>query len=129
VVNVPSTDSAFIPGSVINAPLKPGITIKNHNPKTILNLAARERGKKRMRVKVRGLYFLKMALTVPKSDRPTEAQIVYALHRYHGEWWLSARAYQVAYPGTTKEAILDITGRIEVEMQNELIKIARVISK
>ena len=123
---VPTTSmlSPIPAGTEITEPIMPGVWIKKGKPKVILDAVVRERLKRKMRVKAREVYALTMALTVPNTKKLTEAQMVYTLYRYQGGLWLSARVYQITEPRTPTESIVEVTLRVEKEIQQELNKIA-----
>ena len=124
-----STETVLAPGREMTRIMLPGVFIKHMSPKAILDAVMRDRVKKKMWVKKREMYSLQMALKVPKAKKPTEALMIYTLHRYKEGLWLSAKVYQVAYPGTGRENILDVTQRVKKEVQQELNKIAKHVAK
>lgn len=125
VVRTTSTDANSGAGTILTQPVMPGVFIQNATSKAIFDAVIRERAPKKMTIKKREAYVLKMALRVPKADKPTEAQIVYTVNRYKNGLWLSSNVYQVVNPNTPEEDILDVTGRVEAEMQAELDRVAR----
>jgi hypothetical protein len=125
VTPLTSTLPPQTPGISITEPIMPGVLIHKGKSKAILDAVVRERLKRKMQVKVRDTYSVTMALTVPNTTKLTEAQMVYSLYRYQEGLWLSARVYQIVEPGTVTEKILDVTRRVETEMQHELNKIAK----
>lgn len=116
-----------LPGQSLTQKIFPGVLIKNSTPRVIFNAVIRERVKKRMFIKTRDTYTLKMAVRVPKAKQLTEAQMVYSLYHYAGGLWLSVKAYKIMHPGTQQEHILDLTSTVQKEVQQELNKIARLL--
>jgi hypothetical protein len=125
VIPATSTLPPQTPGINITAPIMPGVLITHTPSKTILDAVIRERLKRKMGVKAQDTYCVIMALTVPNTKKLTEAQIVYSLYHYQAGLWLSAKVYQIVEPGTATEKILEVTPRVQTEMQQELNKIAQ----
>ncbi|GHD61667.1 hypothetical protein [Jeongeupia chitinilytica] len=103
----------------------PSIVIDGRTPQAILDDVVAYRTQKGMRVLARTANRVEFKQVVPKAKVPTEARMRYELTPAGKGWKLSARVFQVSYPGTTREAVSDITPQVADKLTDELPRYAR----
>ncbi|MBM3115972.1 hypothetical protein [Jeongeupia naejangsanensis] len=103
----------------------PSIVIDGRTPQAILDDVVAYRTQKGMRVLTRADKRVEFKQVVPKAKVPTEARMRYELTPVGKGWKLSARVFQVSYPGTTREAVSDITTQVADKLNDELPRYAR----
>ncbi|WP_432722419.1 hypothetical protein R0381_001691 [Jeongeupia wiesaeckerbachi] len=103
----------------------PSVVIDGRTPQAILDDVVAYRTQKGMRVLARADKRVEFKQVVPKAKVPTEARMRYELTPVGKGWKLSARVFQVSYPGTTREAVSDITAQVADKLNDELPRYTR----
>lgn len=102
----------------------PSIIIDGRTPQVILDEIVAYRTQKGMQVLSRADKRVEFKQVVPRAKTPTEARIRYELTPTGKSWKLSARVFQVSYPGTTRESVSDITAQVADKLTEELPRYA-----
>ncbi|AOY01305.1 hypothetical protein [Jeongeupia sp. USM3] len=103
----------------------PSVIIDGRTPQAILDDVVAYRTQKGMRVLARTANRVEFKQVVPKAKVPTEARMRYELTPSGKSWKLSARVFQVSHPGTTREAVSDITPQVADKLADELPRYTR----
>ncbi|WP_035057885.1 hypothetical protein [Andreprevotia chitinilytica] len=103
----------------------PSVLIQNRTPQAILEDIVKYRTGRGMTVTTKTANRVEFSMTVQKVKVPTEARIRYLLTASGGGQLLSARVFQVANPGTTKEQITEITNDVAQQLDRELAGYAK----
>ncbi|BCL77211.1 hypothetical protein JHS3_29470 [Jeongeupia sp. HS-3] len=103
----------------------PSVLIDGRTPQAILDDVVAYRTQKGMRVLARTANRVEFKQAVPRAKVPTEARMRYELTPSGKSWKLSARVFQVSYPGTTREALSEITPAVAAQLADELPRYLR----
>ena len=98
----------------------PSVMIEGRTAQAIFDDIERYRTSRGMTVVVRNKNRIEFAAGVVKAKRPTQARIRYMLAPVKKGFKLSARVYQVSYPGTSREKVADITSAVADRLNAEL---------
>ncbi|WP_152969069.1 hypothetical protein [Amantichitinum ursilacus] len=98
----------------------PSVLIAGRPAAAILDDVVKYRTGKGMTLRNRSSNKAEFAQTIPNAKQPTEARMVYLLAPVNGGLQLSARVFQVSYPGTAREKVAEITGVVADKLNQEL---------
>lgn len=121
VGNASSPTEAQLPQTKLPAPGQvPSVRITGRTAQAVLDDIVKFRTGKGMNVRNRSAMRVEFAEVVTTAKQPTEARMVYMLSPASGGLNLSARVFQVSYPGTAKERVAEITGVVSDKLGKEL---------
>ena len=98
----------------------PSVLIAGRQPRDVIDDIVKYRTGRGMKVRTRSNTKVEFAETVTKAKEPTEARMVYQLAPVKGGLQLSARVFQVSYPGTASEKVAEITSVVAEKLNQEL---------
>ena len=98
----------------------PTVLISGRKPQAILDDIVKYRTGKGMKLRNRTSMKVEFAETITSASQPTEARMVYLLSPGAKGLNLSARVFQVSYPGTARERVAEITSVVADKLSREL---------
>lgn len=103
------------------ATVVPSVLIAGRQANDVLDEIVKYRTGKGMTLRKRSATKAEFAQNITTAKLPTEARMVYLLTPANGGLQLSARVFQVSYPGTAREKkVAEITGLVEDKLNHEL---------
>ncbi|GGP27746.1 hypothetical protein [Silvimonas amylolytica] len=119
--NGKTTAGASAPETKLPAPgPTPTVLITGRKPQAILDDIVKFRTGKGMSVRSRSSMRVEFAESVPNASQPTEARMLYLLSPASKGLNLSARVFQVSYPGTARERVAEVTSVVADKLSKEL---------
>ncbi|WP_188705992.1 hypothetical protein [Silvimonas iriomotensis] len=116
-----TTAGAPAPETKLPAPgPTPTVLITGRKPQAILDDIVKFRTGKGMSVRSRSSMKVEFAESVPNASQPTEARMLYLLSPTSKGLNLSARVFQVSYPGTARERVAEVTSVVADKLSKEL---------
>ncbi|TJZ79127.1 hypothetical protein [Chitiniphilus eburneus] len=100
----------------------PTVLIEGRSAESILNDIEQYRTSRGMTVAARSKTRIEFVAGIVKAKRPTQARIRYVLLPVKNGFNLSARVFQVSYPGTGREKVADITAEVADRLNTELVR-------
>lgn len=98
----------------------PSVLVAGRKPRDVVDEIVKYRTGKGMRVLNRSNTKVEFSAMVTGAKTPTEARMVYQLAPVSGGLRVSARVFQVSYPGTGHEEVSEITGVVADKLNQEL---------
>lgn len=113
----------------INSSSAPSIVIQSRSSKAIIEDIIATRTAKGMQIRNRSAQRVEFSLKMVNTSVPTEARMHYVLSQVELGWRLSARVFQISYPGSKKEKVQEITSQVADKLHEELAIYAANSSK
>ncbi|GLS04813.1 hypothetical protein GCM10007860_19610 [Chitiniphilus shinanonensis] len=128
----PTGSAPATPGDTTEPPLAeteiqqlktvPTVLIEGRTAEAILDDIEQYRTSRGMTVAARSKTRIEFVAGIVKAKRPTQARIRYVLVPVKNGFNLSARVFQVSYPGTGREKVADITAEVADRLGTELTR-------